>query len=281
MESLTKFWGFYFVAVPDANGVGVHDLRDALLGVARDYEWVSDLRPLSLEKRVIQSQLNSSIASHLFKKVLAARLMVFELFLELAIKIDGELLEKRKRTWLLFQSRDDINPQVGTTHPFGRVIENCLRNASTDALDVLLTRFDPICAKYLPPKRFIIALDEAHQAIRLYPHSFTSCVDAEVLRSTLRELVAVFTKLPGKLVVSGTGLPLEDLLDYLAPGVSKAIGMISFFHDLGMFDTWPKLKQFLERYFPTSFLESPSGQLLQRRIREYLLGRRVDSFIFN
>ena len=77
MESLTKFWGFYFVAVPDANGVGVQDLRDTLLGVARYYEWVPDLRPLSPQKRVIQSQLNSRIASHLFKKALAARLMVF------------------------------------------------------------------------------------------------------------------------------------------------------------------------------------------------------------
>jgi len=133
----------------------------------------------------------------------------------------------------------------------------------------------------LPPKRFIIAPDEAQQAIRLYPHSFTSYVDAGVLQWSLRELVAVFTKLPGKLVVSGTGPPLEDLLDHVAAGVSKPIGMVSFFYDLGMFDTWPKLKQFLERYLPASFFESPSGQLLQRRIREYLLGRRVDSFIFN
>ena len=106
LESLTKFWGFYFVAVPGTNGVGVYDLRDALLGVARYYEWVPDLRPLSPQKRDIQSQLNSRIASHLFKKVLAARLMVFELFLELAIKVDGELLEKHKRIWLLFQLRE-------------------------------------------------------------------------------------------------------------------------------------------------------------------------------
>jgi len=70
-------------------------------------------------------------------------------------------------------------------------------------------------------------------------------------------------------------------LDHVATGVSKPIGMVSFFYDLGIFDTWPKLKQFLERYLPASFFESPPGQLLQRRIREYLLGRRVDSVIFN
>jgi len=26
----TKYWGFYMVAVPDANGVGVRDFQDAL-----------------------------------------------------------------------------------------------------------------------------------------------------------------------------------------------------------------------------------------------------------
>ena len=30
MEALTKYWGFYFVATPDVNGVGIRDLRDAL-----------------------------------------------------------------------------------------------------------------------------------------------------------------------------------------------------------------------------------------------------------
>ena len=167
--------------IPDWHGVGVQDLQDALLDAARYEEWVSDLRPLSPDECVTQSATNSCIASKLFKKVLAAQLVVFELFLELAVKVDGELLEKHKHFWLLFQLRDNINSQVGTIHPCVKVIQTCLREASTEALEILLTHFDPICAKYLPPKHFIIVLDEAQHAIQLHPHSFTSSLNAEVL----------------------------------------------------------------------------------------------------
>jgi hypothetical protein len=58
----------------------------------------------------------------------------------------------------------------------------------------------------------------------------------------------------------------------MASGVSKP-GAVEVIHQLGMFDTWPKLKLFFERYIPPSILEPPSGFHLQQRIREYLLGR--------
>jgi hypothetical protein len=72
--------------------------------------------------------------------------------------------------------------------------------------------------------------------------------------------------------VSGTGLSLADLEDAMAPGVSKP-AKVKLFHQLGMFDTWPKLEQFLRRYIPASILETPSGYRLQQRMQEYLLGR--------
>ena len=56
----------------------------------------------------------------------------------------------------------------------------------------------------------------------------------------------------------------------MASGVSKPAGAVKLFHQLGMFDTLPKLKPFLEHYLPASILESPSGYRLQQRIREYL-----------
>lgn len=82
----------------------------------------------------------------------------------------------------------------------------------------------------------------------------------------------VLTKLPGKLVVPGTGLLLVELQDAMASGVSKPLGAIAWFHSLGRFDNWVKLKPFLERYLPPSFLNMPSGHHLQHRMWEYLLG---------
>ncbi|KAM6498794.1 hypothetical protein JOM56_006742 [Amanita muscaria] len=274
LEGLTKYWGFYLVTVPDANGVGIRDLQDVLAEVIENRDWISDLSPLSSEKRTVQSELNSLIASKPLKKVLAARIVVFELFLELAIQVDGELQEKHKRIWLLFQLFDQLDSQGGTLHPFVRIIRHCLPHASAEALDILIGRLGTIRARYLPPSRFIVGLDEAQQAIRLYPRSFVSSTDNEVFRSILREIVKVFTKSPIKLVVSGTGLSLGDLEDSMASGVSKPANTTILFHELGMFETWPKLKAFLERYIPASFSETPSGYRLQQRIREYLLGRR-------
>ena len=97
LESLTVYWGFYLVAVPDGNGVGVRDLQDALDQAADYREWISDLRLLSSEKRVAQSETNRLIASRRLRRVLAARIVAFQLFVELAIKVDGELQEKHKR----------------------------------------------------------------------------------------------------------------------------------------------------------------------------------------
>jgi hypothetical protein len=56
---------------------------------------------------------------------------------------------------------------------------------------------------------------------------------------------------PIKPIVSGTDLSLADLEDD-ASGVSKP-NAVQLFHELGMFDTWPKLKSFLERYVPAAY----------------------------
>jgi hypothetical protein len=106
MEALTKYWGFYFVAAPDSRNVGVGDLRYALDEVTQYTEWKSDLCQLELGQRPVQSDINCGIAKRLFRKVLAARIVAFEIFLELVIEMDGVLDEKHKRIWLLF--RDPI-----------------------------------------------------------------------------------------------------------------------------------------------------------------------------
>ena len=271
MEGLTKYWGFYLVAIPDVNGVGIRDLQDALEDIGGCREWTSDLRPLPSGQRSRQNDLNGLIASKHLRKVLAARIAVFQLFLQLAIVVDGKLQEKHKRIWLLFQLSDQLS-RGGILHPFVQIIKKCLRHASNEALVTLIERLTDIREKYLPQSHFIVALDEAQRATRLYPYSFISSSSDGVFRSIIREIVKVFTQPQMTLVVSGTRVSLAELEDALASGVSKP-GAVKLFHQLGMFDTWPKLKPFLERYIPAFILETPSGYRLQVRIREYLLGR--------
>lgn len=272
LEGLTKYWGFYLVAVPDVNGVGIRDLRNALDLVANYRGWVSDLHWVSPGQRAAQNDINSQIASRVFHRVLAARIVVFRFFLQVVIQVDGNLQEKHRRIWLLFQLFDIISPDGGSFHPFLRILDK-LRGASDEALDTLIGGFNSIIDEYIPRSRFILALDEAQQATRLYPYSGISSTNPKVYRSIIRDVVQVFTKVSVKLVVSGTGLSLADLKEAMASGVSKPAQGIKVFHELGMFDTWPKLKSFVGRYVPLSTLESHSGYGLQVRMREYLLGR--------
>ena len=272
LEGLTKFWGFYFVAAPDANGVGVRDLLVALEELPRYNEWLSDLETVDIRVRPGQHAYNSQIVSRHLVKVLAARIVVFQLFLELAIEVDGELQEKHKHTWLLFQLSDKAVPLSGNRHPFLR-IASCLRHARDEALDGLVDRLDRIRREFLSGSHFVVGLDEAQQASRMYPRSFISSTNPQEFRSIIREISAVFTtNLPIKLVLSGTGMSLVEVQNSMTSGVSKPPD-VELFHELGMFDKWSEMKEFLEIYIPEFILESYSGVRLQQRMREYLHGR--------
>ena len=272
LEGFTKYWGFYFVASPVVKGVGILDFRIALDDVAQYPEWVSDLELVEDGKRAAQNELNSRIASKHLRKVLAARVVVFELFLQLAIEVHGTLQEKHKLIWLLFQLSDEFIP--GYPHPFVRILR-CLIGASSQAVDTLVQRLDVIRHKYLSQQHFIVGLDQAEWASRNYPRPFTLSHTLDIFPSIIGKVVEVFSELPMKLVVSGTVLSLEEFENSTASGVPKDADGVQVFHELGMFDTWPKLESFLKRYVPASILDSSSGSRLQQRMRVYLQGRCV------
>jgi hypothetical protein len=265
------YWGFYFVAAPNGN-IGIRDLHDVLAELRQNGDWERDISVIHDDDgRARKSDSNSRIATRALKKVLAARIVAFELFLEAVIKVDKKLEEKHKRSWLLFQLS---NPRANTSvsHPVVQIMDDCIRQASNDALDELIRRLDVIREKYFSRKHFIVAVDEAQYAVRLYDQPFLSSTDATKYRSILREVSIVFTTRQVKLVVSGTGVTMDDLRDSMASGVSKH-DTVGLYHNLGMFDTWPTLSSFLERYLPDALLESPSWHCLRTRIQEYLMGR--------
>jgi hypothetical protein len=274
LEGFTKYWGFYFVAIPDSNGVGVRDFQDALINIAEYPEWAPDLELIKSEERTAQQDVNRQIATRHLRRVVAARIVVFELFLQLAIQVDGTLQEKHKRIWLLFQLSDDLVSPSRGPHPFVRIM-GCLKRASEEALKELVGRLHDILGKYFTqePPHFIFGMDEAQHASRVCPRPFLSSSNSNNFRSIIRLVVEVFTnQLRIKLIVSGTGLSLADVQESMSSGVFKSV-TVRLFHELGMFDTWPKLEPFLKLYVPEPFLESKSGRHLQQRMREYLQGR--------
>ena len=115
----------------------------------------SNLKEVPLEKRAAQNGVNNYIVSRALRRVLAARIVVFQHFLQVARQVDGGLQEKHKRIWLLFQLFDQLDCQCGGSHPFIRII-NKLRRASNDALDELISRLSGIIDKEFPRSRLIL-----------------------------------------------------------------------------------------------------------------------------
>jgi hypothetical protein len=106
-------WGFYFAVLPDGHGVGTRDLEYALAEVASDPRWTEDLCSLhDAGEHVGKSKTDGLItSSRPLKKVLAAWIVVFQLFLELVIELDRKLEERHKHAWLFFQlSNPQFNP---------------------------------------------------------------------------------------------------------------------------------------------------------------------------
>ena len=271
LEGLTKSWGLYFVAARDNNGVGVNDLEAAMGNIGRYQDWTEDISSYVGPARDDRNKSNIYISNRAIRKVLAARLVVFRLFLQLAKARDGHVGPKHQRLWLLFQLSNPL-PGFETPHPFVMMNE-CLNRASDGALRTLIQDFERIRLEYFPETRFTIALDEAQQAVRLYRFCFLSSGEPFKLRSILCEIVKVFSSLSVRIVVSGTGLSLEEVEDARNSSVGKPLGQFEAFVELGMFDNPLKLEATLQRYIPTSILESPSGKSLRTRIREYLPGR--------
>ncbi|KAF8512374.1 hypothetical protein BU17DRAFT_69263 [Hysterangium stoloniferum] len=271
LEGLTKYWGFFFVSVQDSNGVGVKDLQEALDDIRCYKDWENDLRPFEEQIRDQISNSNIKISKRAIQKVLASRVVVFEWFLQLVIDRDGSLRPEHRRMWLVFQLSNSL-PGLQTQHPFVR-IKNCLDVASDEVLRALISGLDTIHSTYFPKSEFIIALDQAQYAARLYQYSFVSSTSPNIFRSVLREIVQGFLRSSVKVIVSGTGLSLEQVEDVLSSSVGKPSGQFETFVELGMLDDPLKLDATLRRYIPPSFLESESGKFLQQRIREYLPGR--------
>jgi hypothetical protein len=279
MEGLSQRWGLYLVAAVDTNRVGVSDMQAAMSAVSNYPGWTADLRNHTTDERVNLETSNRAIATKVLMKMLAARVVVFELFLEAAVKMDGQLQKKHQHDWLLFQLSDVLDrTERAQRHPFLQVNTDCLGGATPDALEMLVARIDAIMAKYLPrdPHLYFV-VDEAQAAAESSPHAFTSSNGGAISQSMFREVIRVYANVNPiiKFVVSGTGLSLEIVNEVIASGVGKpsTSGGFHLFHDVGSFDTKESQRAYLDRYVPHSVLESSSGRILCKRIHAWLAGR--------
>jgi hypothetical protein len=142
-EGLCRHYGFCFVAAQGPDGIGARDLEGMIKRMGHSPGWVDDIfTDPAPEKVSIANRQNNSIASDRISKVLFARWMVFQLFIEVAKEIYGEdLNDDIKKRWLLFQILPLV--RVGEKDPFLAFINICLVGVTVDVLDSLNTQLTP------------------------------------------------------------------------------------------------------------------------------------------
>ena len=254
-------------------------MKDAILSVRDHPNWTVDLQKHTPQERATFQTINQDIATQVFMKVLAARVVVFEQFLELAIQMDGHLQQKHKHAWLMFQLSDLLDPNDRNSHPFDKINITCLGGAAPDALRTLVRlRLGTIRTKYFHrDPRFFFVLDEAQVAARSSPSAFVSSKDLSKPRSILRAIIDVWVALtlPNiPFIVSGTGLSLDTVDEVFSSGVGKPAAQGFYvFHDVGSFDTKEAQRTYLDQYIPQSLLTSTTGIALCKRMLDWLRGR--------
>jgi len=103
LECLAAYWGLYFVTALDSGRVGVADLSRTMDLICQHPEWKTDLSFVPFRERSSQHDRNHRIATNHLMKLLIAPMLVFEMFLQEAIQLDGKLEDGHRYSWLLFQ----------------------------------------------------------------------------------------------------------------------------------------------------------------------------------
>jgi hypothetical protein len=285
-EGLCKNWGFYFVAKPDTSGLGVSDLQEMIQKMGSDPNWIpnvlkSDDPQVALEG----NESNEKIAFNLLYRVLVARWLVLQTFIEVAKEqYNGDVPDDLKYAWLLFQILQF--PHINGIHVLEAFTSQALKGASTWLLTDLLVELGPsnVLGSAFDNNlhQFYYVLDEAQAAGKQYMGGFTD-MHGKTARPVLCPIIRTWGRHRGpiRFIVSSTGFSLELFTTVLGSGVVKEKPWQSPVHEVGDFIDQATQEHYISRYLPTAFLNSPSGALLRNRMHDWLRGWSVRFFLYH
>ncbi|KAH0588193.1 hypothetical protein H2248_006908 [Termitomyces sp. 'cryptogamus'] len=274
LEGLLAKWGFYFRCRTQVGDIGSADIEHVI-----EFPY-GHLNAFGLEEIVISKEeleVNQACAARCFQAVLAARLLVFLLYLRAIVGHSEMTTEEAKKKWLFAQidarilatdQQNDfflylatllcyVNTQVLVSH-----IRTCLVTCKT-ALGIL----NP-CDTQI---HFVI--DEAQVAAETYHEAFRDG-SGKNKRPVLRALLFHWATFKIQTIITGTSLEHKLITDAISSSVGKTANMNDGLTSTG---SWMsdknKIEAYLKSYFPATYLETPSGKELQTRVCYWLSGR--------
>ncbi|KAJ3838888.1 hypothetical protein F5878DRAFT_150182 [Lentinula raphanica] len=266
-EGLCKHWGLYFTATVDTSRLGSFDVESdikrrieahpVLLSMARDRNSYSETRTSAI----------ATLTRRCFSELLLARLLVFQLYIEIVTK--GEVEDVHKTRWFLAQLHPFLDNHldafavlrsiISASNASDILIDDCIAQCMEDITNSFLQRF--------PDPHFFVVLDEANAVSERYTFAFRSVHGPHPI---LKEIIQVWQyhlqAMPATMVIAGTCIP--DI--YYKDDEWKQWRWIS---STGAFDSIADQRNYVLKYLPPSFASSPSGKNLLHRIWHWLRGR--------
>jgi hypothetical protein len=258
LEGLTRNWGFYFTARSKPDGIGSSDLGETLQRLEKK---LSPLNPN--DESVTTLRENRDVASHYFRILLYARMIVFRAYLACAYSQPGGITAKHKGQWLLLQ--------IAPTTLLGKDVFRSLARAllKTDSTNLLIgieEERSKIEKLVFHPSPFCV-LDEAQIPSNTFKDYFLSDT-GKTKRPILREIIATWSEEFPNLIVSGTGVSMQEVEKVFGSVVAKpASDEAILVTDVGAFDTWNSQKQYLSLYFPPNILDRSLASYLEYWLR--------------
>ncbi|KAJ7150876.1 hypothetical protein C8R43DRAFT_491746 [Mycena crocata] len=263
-EGLCQEWGFYFSAEDGTSGYAAQELTEILkIGIPGESAFASELPSSDSAEFKTQLETNRRIAAHHFNAALLARLLMFQMFVE--IMHETEPAPKHKMRWLLFQLRSRLE---GSWDSILRLTKILLKDDDSYTNANIIETIAKIRDIFGGEFHLFYVLDEA-QATTKPPSAFFT---DGLLHPILPEIIRVWhahavDNFQVSMVISGIQIP-KDIFD--------CEGNFSLRHrwssNTGAFDQQSQ-KRYIEHFLPTSIAESQTAEKLIPRAWNWLRGR--------
>ncbi|RDB22393.1 hypothetical protein Hypma_010467 [Hypsizygus marmoreus] len=296
LEGLCENWGFYFTSLVDSSLLGSSDVQNSIRSYVPDSpEFRPNLPAVGSPQYDSALSANRHQAGRIFSQVFLARLLVFDLFVDVMNQLrerDDPQVMLCKQRWLLLQLQPSLlHPRIWDVfdHLTTKLSHatNAYINTTTKTLLALVrqkcidTAPSPTCGAStiktpsMNQTPLFCVLDEAQYAATQHCSAFKS-EDGRAHRPILREIVRTWE---GQscghgmfMVVAGTGIS-KDVVDQAMSSAIMKDSKYRWCSDTGAFDDLHVQRRYLEKYLPPSLISTNSGKRLMERIGYWLHGR--------
>ncbi|KAG6847510.1 hypothetical protein H0H93_007661, partial [Arthromyces matolae] len=283
LEGLCRQWGFYFTCKRNPDEVGSSDI-DSIIRPEGCLERQGLTVELPTHPEVLKTayRANKDISNRCFSAAMLARILVLSCFLRTWIgrSVDVSLL---KRQWLLLQL-DTSLLRTETQAVDVDVFQELTAILSTvespqDLADIGYTLFGA-CAREIQMLGssglpvFYCVVDEAQTGAESWCNSFL-CHNMQksrpALQAMLRNWRETYTRM--SMIITGTSINR----DLITEALSSTMGKQTQVHDgityTGAWGDDTTIQNYLRKYIPETYLQTPEGRELLRRARYWLWGR--------